>query len=57
MARLIESEEVLKRIREKAMKNAIDRGTYETKSEFNLGRPVVSFAELCNRSKRRAIYR
>ena len=56
MAKLSESEEVLERIREKAMKHAIEQGTYETKSEFSLGRRVVSFSELCNRSKRRAVF-
>jgi hypothetical protein len=53
MARLIESKETLDAIRVKALSNAKELGTYNTRSSFQLGRKVLTFSELCHRSPRR----
>jgi hypothetical protein len=53
MARLRESKETLDAIRVKALLNAKELGTYNTRSSFELGRKVITFSELCHRPTRR----
>lgn len=44
MARLPESKDVLDMIKEKALRNAILKGTYKTRSVFRFGRTVSSLS-------------
>ncbi len=53
MARLTESREVLNSIHQKALKYAMFKGTYGTRSQFKPGKRIVSFAEECAQSFRR----
>lgn len=45
MTRLPESKDILDTIKEKALRNAILRGTYRTRAVFRSGKTILSFSE------------
>lgn len=49
MARLADSQQTIDAIKKKALRNALKLGTYKTRSVFNGGRKVISFAEICSK--------
>ena len=55
MAKLKESKETLDAIRTKAFLNAKKLGTYNTRSSFDQGRNILTFADICSRASRRLI--
>lgn len=56
MARLTESKQTFDAIKEKALQNAMKLGTYKTRSEFSLGRSVISFSDICSKVSRKRVF-
>jgi hypothetical protein len=52
MARLQENPQTIDAIKKKALQNAMKLGTYKTRSTFNEGRTVISFADICSKASR-----
>lgn len=47
MPRLVESEETLRIIKQKALRNSKSQNTYGKRASFNVGPIVISFEERC----------